>query len=88
MDRRTLIGVTGLAAAGALASAGTKALVPQPAEFVPLWPGTPPGGGHVQLVPQEANWSRRTDFTSASLPGFRHRAFSSSARHGPMVLAC
>src|ERR1700744_1877115 len=53
MDRRTIIGMTGLAMTGALVSSAAKA---QPApgetgEFVALWTGTPPGGAHISLTP-------------------------------------
>ena len=47
MDRRTLLAMT-----GALVSEAARAQVSQPGEFVALWPGTPPGGAHVNLTPQ------------------------------------
>jgi acetyl esterase/lipase len=47
MDRRTLLAMT-----GALISEAARAQVSQPGEFVALWPGTPPGGAHVNLTPQ------------------------------------
>ena len=50
MDRRTVLAMT-----GALVSGAARAHVSQrgdAGEFVPLWPGTPPGGDHVKLTPQ------------------------------------
>ena len=50
MDRRTVLAMT-----GGLISGAARAQVSQPGdagEFVPLWPGTPPGGDHVKLTPQ------------------------------------
>ena len=56
MDRRTIMTMTGLAMAGALASGAAKAQKApgsqpgDPDEFIALWPGTPPGGAHVKLT--------------------------------------
>jgi len=50
MDRRTILAMTGVLVSGAAKAQKAPGFQPgNPDEFVALWPGTPPGGAHVNL---------------------------------------
>jgi acetyl esterase/lipase len=52
VDRRTILAMTGaLVSRAARAQTAPSSQLGDP-EFVALWPGTPPGGAHVNLTPQ------------------------------------
>jgi acetyl esterase/lipase len=51
MDRRTILAMAGALVSGAANAQGAPGSQPsEPGEFITLWPGTPPGGAHVNLT--------------------------------------
>jgi acetyl esterase/lipase len=51
MDRRTILGMAGALVSGAAQAQKAPGSQPgDPEEFIALWPGTPPGGAHVNLT--------------------------------------
>jgi acetyl esterase/lipase len=53
MDRRAILAMTGALVLGAAKAQNPPASRPGVSdEFIALWPGTPPGGAHVRLMPE------------------------------------